>query len=30
MDRERLKDLYVAELRARGLTMPGGGDSTWP
>jgi hypothetical protein len=23
-DREQLKDLYVAELRARGLKMPGG------
>jgi hypothetical protein len=30
MDRGRLKDLYVAELRARGLTMPDGDVSTWP
>jgi hypothetical protein len=29
LDRERLKDLYVAELRARGLTMPGDEVSTW-
>ncbi len=30
MDREQLRDLYVAELRARGLTTPDGEVSTWP